>query len=82
VTLAASGLPSGAVASFSLPSLTSSASSTLKVSTVSSTPAGTYTLTVTGRDGSRAHSTCLTLVVENPASPSSRRRTAPAMVLR
>lgn len=43
VTLSASGLPTGATAAFTPASLTSGASSTLKITTGSSTPAGTYT---------------------------------------
>ena len=64
VTLGASGLPGGATAAFSPnPALTSS---TLSVSTTSATPAGTYTLTVTGTSGSLTSSTIVTLVVQSP----------------
>ena len=48
VSLAASGLPSGATASFSPATVTSGGSSTLTISTSASTPAGTYSVTVTG----------------------------------
>src|SRR5262249_21296873 len=66
VNLAASGLPTGASASFNPASVTGSGSSTMSVSTSASTPAGTYTLTITGTSGSLVHSTTVTLVV-NPA---------------
>ena len=66
VTFSASGLPSGAGASFNPTSVTGSGSSTMTVTTSTSTPAGTYTLTITGTSGSLVHSTMVTLVV-NPA---------------
>ena len=67
VSLSVSGLPAGASASFTPPSIAGgSGSSTLNVSTSTSTPQGTYTLTITGADGALTHSTTVTLVV-NPA---------------
>ena len=53
VTFSASGLPSGAAASFSQYSCSPSCSSTLTISTSSSTPGGTFTVTVaaSGVDG-------------------------------
>jgi len=67
VTLAVSGLPSGASASFSPnPISGGSGSSTLTVSTSSSTPAGTYTLTITGASGSTSHTATVTLTVNAP----------------
>ena len=75
VTLSASGQPSGAGATFS-PNPTTSGS-TMSVTTSASTPAGTYTLTITGVNGSLSHTTSVTLVVQPPpdyslsASPSS-----------
>jgi hypothetical protein len=76
VSLAVSGLPAGATASFNPASETGSGSSTLSVSTSSTTPVGTYTLTITGTSGSLSHSTTVTLVVSAPdfsvsATPSS-----------
>ncbi|MGZ7099378.1 MAG: hypothetical protein ACXVJ8_12945 [Candidatus Angelobacter sp.] len=65
VTFSASGLPSGASASFNPTSVTGSGSSTMSVTTSTSTPAGTYTLTITGTSGTLVHSTTVTLVV-NP----------------
>lgn len=77
VSLSASGLPSGASASFNPASVNGSGSSTLTVTTSSSTPAGTYTVTITGTSGSLTHSTTVTLVVNNAdfsitATPASR----------
>ncbi|MFC8615776.1 M4 family metallopeptidase [Micromonospora purpureochromogenes] len=48
VTFSASGLPTGATATFNPTSVTSGGSSTLTIATSASTPAGTYTVTVTG----------------------------------
>lgn len=72
-TLSVSGLPSGASASFSpnpvTPPAGGSAGSTLSVTTAASTPAGSYTLTVTGTSGSLSHGTNVTLVVQTAAVP-------------
>ncbi len=65
VTLAASGLPTGATATFSPASVTAGGSSTATITTGSSTPAGTYTVTITGTGTSATHSTGYTLTV-NP----------------
>jgi uncharacterized membrane protein len=63
VNLSVSGLPSGANGSFSPnPATTSSG---LSVTTATSTPAGTYTVTITGVSGALTHSTTVTLVI-NP----------------
>jgi hypothetical protein len=68
VDLSVSGLPSGATGSFNPASVSGgSGSSTLSVSTSDSTPAGSYTLTITGTSGSLSHAANVTLVV-NPAS--------------
>ena len=63
VSLSASGLPSGATASFNPASVTSGGSSTLTLATSASTPAGTYTVTVTGTGTSATHTTTVTLSV-------------------
>jgi serine protease len=63
VSLSATGLPAGATASYNPTSVTSGGSSTLTLSTASSTPAGTYTITVTGTGTSATHSTAYTLTV-------------------
>jgi len=63
VGLAVSGLPQGAVASFNPTSVTGTGSSTLSVGTLSSTPTGNYTLTITGTSGALVHSATVTLAV-------------------
>jgi subtilisin family serine protease len=65
VSLSASGLPSGATASFSPASVTSGGSSTLTISTSASTPAGSYTVTITGTGSSATHTTSYALTVSS-----------------
>jgi hypothetical protein len=67
VTFSASGLPTGATASFNPTSVTGSGSSTVSVATSSTTPTGSYAITITGTSGSLVHSTTVTLVVNAPA---------------
>ncbi len=72
VTLSASGLPSGATASFAPSSITSAGgSSTLTISTAASTPAGTYTVTVTGTGTSATRTTTYSLTVNGPPGCSA-----------
>jgi subtilisin-like proprotein convertase family protein len=63
VALSASGLPSGATATFSPPSITSGGSSTLSIAATASTPAGTYTVTVTGTGSAATRTTTFALTV-------------------
>jgi pseudomonalisin len=75
VTFSVSGLPAGATASFAPASVTTSGSTVMTVTTVAS-PLGTYTLTVTGFDGTVGHTSQVTLIVANPdfslsATPAS-----------
>jgi hypothetical protein len=76
VNMSASGLPSGANATFSPNSIAGgSGNSTMSVTTSTNTPTGTYTLTITGTSGSLTHSTTVALVVNGfsiSVSPSSR----------
>jgi len=65
VSLSASGLPSGATASFSPASVTSGSASTMTISTSSTTPAGTYTVTITGTGSSATHATSFALTVNS-----------------
>lgn len=64
LNLTASGLPAGATASYA-PNATTGNSSVLTVTTSSTTPTGTYTITTTGVGGDRGltHTTTVTLVV-------------------
>jgi hypothetical protein len=63
VTFSAAGLPTGATATFSPTSVTSGASSTLTIATTSSTPAGSYAITVTGTGTSVTRTATYTLTV-------------------
>ncbi|MEW2377124.1 S8 family serine peptidase [Micromonospora sp. NPDC047812] len=63
VSLSASGLPSGAIASFSPATVTSGGSSTLTISTSASTPPGTYSVTVTGTAASGSRTATYSLTV-------------------
>jgi hypothetical protein len=76
VTFNVIGLPSGASASFTPPSVSGSGSTTLAVSTSASTPPGSYTLTINGTSGPITRSTNVTLVVVGDfsisVSPTSR----------
>jgi uncharacterized membrane protein len=74
VAFSVTGLPSGATASFSPNSVPGSGTSTLSVNTSTSTPAGSYPLTITATSGNLEHSTQVTLAVGDfaiTASPSS-----------
>ena len=77
VSLAVSGVPSGASASLNPGSVSAGTSATLNVN-AGSAAAGAYTLTVTGTEGSVTHTTTVQLTVTAPspnftisASPSS-----------
>jgi hypothetical protein len=63
VALTASGLPTGATASFNPSSVTAGASSTLTIATGSSTPTGTSSVTVTGTGASATHTATFSLTV-------------------
>ena len=86
VGLSASGLPSGSTAQFvpaTTPILTgtgSTATSALSVTTTSSTPVGSYTLTVTGTSGKVSGSVTAGLTVNYPLSGSLSMSATPASV--
>jgi hypothetical protein len=73
VTLSLAGLPVGASATFSPNPATTA--STLNVTIASTTPKGSYVLTITGSSGSLTHTTTATLVVNSDfgltASPTT-----------
>jgi hypothetical protein len=78
VSFSLSGLPSGASASFTPSTVSGQGTTTLNVGTSSSTPAGSYTLTITGSTAALSHSVTVKLVVNAAgdfslsATPSSR----------
>lgn len=63
--LTVTGLPAGATPAFGTASLAVPGSTTLSIATSATTPAGTYTLTITAASGTLTHSTTVSLVV-NP----------------
>ncbi|WP_030491145.1 S8 family peptidase [Micromonospora chokoriensis] len=63
VSLSASGLPSGATASFSPATVTSGGSSALTIATSASTPSGTYSVSVTGTGTAGTRSATYSLTV-------------------
>ena len=74
VSFSVTGLPSGATSAFTPVSVFGSGSSTLSIATSSSTPAGSYPLTITATSGTLTHSTQVTLVVADfsiSVSPNS-----------
>ena len=75
VTFVASGLPTGASASFNPASVSMLGSSTMTLATAANTPAGTNTLTVTGDSGGLLHSATATLIVN--AAPDFTLSTTP-----
>jgi hypothetical protein len=71
VNFSVTGLPAGATASFSPTSVTGSGSTTLGVTTSGATPAGTYTLALTGTSGPVSHTVNVTLVISGDFSISA-----------
>ena len=65
VNFSVSGLPSGASASFVPTSVTGSGSSTMTVTTLASTPAGTYTLGIKGATTTLSHTVNVSLIVNS-----------------
>ena len=63
VNFTATGLPSGAIASFSPASIAGAGSTTLTVSTTTATPAGSYPFTITATSGPLSHAVTATLIV-------------------
>src|SRR2546428_6104661 len=66
VSFSASGLPTGATASFSPASCSPTCSSTVTLTTSASTPTGSSTITLTRAPGSLSHTTTFTLTVNAP----------------
>src|SRR6266850_1850616 len=80
VNLTASGLPSGASASFNPASVSGSGSSTMTVTTLTSTPAGTYTISITGTSPGLTHTTTVSLTVNAAATPNFSLSASPSSV--
>ncbi|HXN94269.1 MAG TPA: hypothetical protein VN879_07185, partial [Candidatus Acidoferrales bacterium] len=80
VNFSASGLPSGASASFNPTSVSGSGSSTMTVTTLTSTPAGTYTITITGASPGLTHTTTVSLTVNAAAQPNFSLSASPSSV--
>ena len=68
VTLTASGLPKGATAALSPAAISASGDSTLSLTTTSSTPTGTYVVTIAATSGAIRHTTRVKLIVNAPSS--------------
>lgn len=66
LTLSASGLPAGASANFVPATISPGGSSTLTITTMASTPPGSYPLTITATGTANTHTTGYTLTVTNP----------------
>ena len=68
VALSATGLPTGATATFTPSSVTAGSSSSLSISTLSGTTPGPYTVTITGTGTSATHTTTFALTVTAPVT--------------
>jgi hypothetical protein len=71
VSLTASGLPSGATATFNPASVTAGGSSTLTIATTTATPSGTYSVTITGTGASATHTATYSLTVTGGTSTNA-----------
>ncbi|MFZ0772478.1 MAG: hypothetical protein WAN08_13755, partial [Candidatus Sulfotelmatobacter sp.] len=72
VSLTVTGLPTGATGTFTPASITGgSGTSTLKVTTLTSTPTNDYTLTIKGTNGSLTNTAAVTLYVGLYCTPST-----------
>jgi pseudomonalisin len=69
VSFSVSGLPAGATPTFNPASLSSAGNTTLSITTINSTPAGTYPLTITGSDGTLVRTVSVTLQVDPATAP-------------
>ncbi len=70
VDLSASGLPSGATATFSSTKVTPGGSSTLTIKTTRNTPAGSYALTVAASGGGKTHDATVALSIKQGKPPT------------
>jgi hypothetical protein len=71
VLLALSGFPSGATSSFTPPTISGgSGTSSLSITTLNTTPPGSYPLTITGASVALSHTVSVTLIVNPPPAPA------------
>jgi len=82
IALSASGLPTGATASFNPISIAApgTGSSTLTITAGSATPTGSYTITVTGTGGGVTQTASVSLTVNSGSTPSFTISASPASV--
>jgi CSLREA domain-containing protein len=83
VTFTASGLPTGATATFSPSTVNGFGETTLTICTTSSVPAGNYPITITAAAGNISHTTTVTLAVTDftlSATPASQTVSAGANI--
>ena len=80
VSFTAAGLPAGATAMFNPTSCSPTCSSTMTVSTIGTTPSGTFPVTVTGTSGAVVHTAAFNLTVTSTSdtTPPTVSLTAPA----
>jgi len=71
VALSVTGLPAGASASFNPASVSGSGTSTMTVTTASTTPTGSYTLTISGKNGSVTRTATAALIVTKNTGPAT-----------
>jgi hypothetical protein len=64
ISFSVSGLPAGAAATFTPATLSASGSTTMKVTTSSMTPPGTYPLTISASNGSATQTAAVSLIVK------------------
>ncbi len=71
VSLSATGLPTGATASFNTMTISApgSGSATLTLTAGASTPTSTYTVTITGTGGGKTHTATISYMVTPPSTP-------------
>ena len=81
VSLAVSGLPSGASGVFSVPSANPNFASTLTVTLPSSVPSGSFTLTVTGNGGGISRVASVLLTINETTQTSSTQAPGPSDLL-
>ena len=80
IALSASGQPTGVTVSFVPSSVAAGSSSTMTMATTSSVAPGSYTITVTGNNGTASHTTPVSLTVSAPVSNDFSIKASPSTV--